>query len=330
MSSQIIGQPRPRLRRSTKSGHLPVAALTASAVLVAVGGASGADMPVKAPPPPVFNWTGCYLGVNGGAASAGSNFTSGVDPGTHLVDPGDLATVASIGTGSANEGNFLGGGQAGCNLQTGSLVFGLEGDWDYVRINALFNDPNGTLSTGDTVAVRQSLQTRSFATVRPRLGIVSNRELLYVTGGVAFADVSYSQTYSDTIPGSGGASASSTLIGWTAGAGFEWAWLDHWTVKTEYLFAKFPALNAVGSITDGAGGANVLHGSADPLVPSSEALKLQHVLETKGVPYEMKIYPNQGHGFTGQASVDAASRALAFFDRFLKGPAQSAQQNRAR
>lgn len=62
----------------------------------------------------------------------------------------------------------------------------------------------------------------------------------------------------------------------------------------------------------------ILHGSADRLVPSSEAFKLQRVLEAKGVPYEMKIYPNQGHGFTGPASVDAANRALAFFDRFLR------------
>jgi len=67
----------------------------------------------------------------------------------------------------------------------------------------------------------------------------------------------------------------------------------------------------------------ILHGGADPLVPSGEAVKLQHLLESKGVPYEMKIYPNQGHGFTGHATVDAANRTLAFFDRYLKAPARA-------
>ena len=52
-------------------------------------------------------------------------------------------------------------------------------------------------------------------------------------------------------------------MGWTVGAGWEWAWTDHVTVKTEYLFAKFPTTSALGGISDNAGSANVLHGSAD-------------------------------------------------------------------
>ncbi len=35
------------------------------------------------------------------------------------------------------------------------------------------------------------------------------------------------------------------------------------TVKTEYLFARFPTMNALGAILDTAGGVNVLHGSSD-------------------------------------------------------------------
>ena len=78
--------------------------------LVILGQASAvaADMPVKAPATPVYNWTGCYAGINGGAAASGSDFHSNVDPGTHFTDPGDVGpggTVATAGTGSAKSLN---------------------------------------------------------------------------------------------------------------------------------------------------------------------------------------------------------------------------------
>ncbi len=232
---------------------------------ILVGAAMAADMPMKAAAAaPVFHWTGCYVGINGGGAASGSDFTSRVDPGTHLVDPADLATVNAFGTGSANDLGFIGGGQVGCNFQTGAFVAGIEGDWDYFGSKPTFNNPNGTLTTGDTVSITQSLKTSSLATIRPRLGIVSDRTLIYVTGGAAFAKVSYTQNYADTLNNAvGTATGSTTLVGWTVGAGWEWAWTDHVTVKTEYLFARFPTTNALGGILDTAGGANVLHGSSD-------------------------------------------------------------------
>jgi outer membrane immunogenic protein len=237
-------------------------ALSAS---VLTGAATAADMPLKAAPAAAaFDWTGCYVGVNGGGAASGSSFSSAVGPGTHLTDPADLATASAFGTGSANDLGFIGGGQAGCNLQTSSFVVGIEGDWDYFGSNPTFNNPNGTLITGDTVSITQSLKTSSLATVRPRLGIVSDRTLIYATGGAAFAKVSYTQTYADTLNNAvGAATGSTTLVGWTVGAGWEWAWTDHVTVKTEYLFARFPTTSALGGILDTAGGVNALHGSSD-------------------------------------------------------------------
>jgi carboxymethylenebutenolidase len=68
----------------------------------------------------------------------------------------------------------------------------------------------------------------------------------------------------------------------------------------------------------------ILHGAADALVPATEAYKLERLLESKGVPFEMKIYPGQGHGFTAAATADAATRAVAFFNRFLKAPPKAA------
>jgi outer membrane immunogenic protein len=245
---------------------LVLSGIALSAPILA-GAAAAADMPMPmkaAVVAPVFNWTGCYVGINAGGAASGSDFTSRVDPGTHLVDPADLAIAGATGTGSANDAGFIGGGQVGCNLQSGGFAFGIEGDWDYFRSTPTFTSPNGILGTGDTITVSQSLRTSSLATIRPRVGIVTDRNFLYATGGVAFARVNYTQTYTDTLNAAvGTAAGSTTLVGWTVGGGWEWAWTDHVTLKTEYLFAKFPTTNVLGGIADNAGGANALHGSYD-------------------------------------------------------------------
>ncbi len=61
----------------------------------------------------------------------------------------------------------------------------------------------------------------------------------------------------------------------------------------------------------------ILHGESDPTVPVEEAYHLQQVLEGKGVPYEMQIYPGIGHSFTGEIWRDAGLRTLAFLEKHL-------------
>jgi outer membrane immunogenic protein len=233
-----------------------------------------ADLPTKAPATPsVYTWGGCYVGVNIGGGGAGSDFNSAVGNGTHL-QPADAALVSSSGTGSANDTGFLGGGQTGCNWQSGSLVYGIEGDLDYFHSQPSFSNNTNTLSDGVTpFTATQTLTTDFLATIRPRIGIAADRNLAYLTGGVAFTRVSYAQSYADgVIPaGAGSATASKSLVGWTAGAGWEHAWTNNWTFKIEYLFASFPTTSAVGSITDGAGGSNPLHGSADLVIQTVRA-----------------------------------------------------------
>jgi outer membrane immunogenic protein len=230
------------------------------------GSALAADMPMKAPEAPAYQWGGCYLGVNVGGGASGTNFGSVVDPGTYLA-AGDAATVAGSGGGGANADGILAGAQAGCNFQSGTLVYGLEGDFDYFHTDPQFNNNTNTLANGNAFAVAQSLTTNFLATVRPRIGIAADRNLAYITGGAAFTSVSYTTSYVDanTPPGTGTASASRALVGWTAGAGWEYAWTDHWTVRAEYLLASFPTTNALGTIA-GAGGTNTLHGSTDLVI----------------------------------------------------------------
>ncbi len=50
----------------------------------------------------------------------------------------------------------------------------------------------------------------------------------------------------------------------------------------------------------------------------TEAHKLARLLTEKNLVYEMKVYPGQGHGFTGADAADARQRALAFLQRHLR------------
>jgi len=65
----------------------------------------------------------------------------------------------------------------------------------------------------------------------------------------------------------------------------------------------------------------ILHGEADPTVPVEEAYQLQRLLEKKGIPYEIKIYPGAGHGFEDQTIwQDAGRRSLRFLQKYLAEP----------
>jgi dienelactone hydrolase len=61
----------------------------------------------------------------------------------------------------------------------------------------------------------------------------------------------------------------------------------------------------------------ILHGEADPTVPVEEAYQLQKLLEKKGIPYEMKIYPGAGHGFESEIWRDAGLKSLQFLQKYL-------------
>ncbi len=262
MSNPII-----ELRRPIRS----ILVTSAIAAMVALNSMStdavAADMPLKAPPAPVYQWSGCYVGLNAGGGTSGTNFGTAVDPGSYLA-AGDAATVAGSGGGGKNADGFLGGAQAGCNFQTGLFVVGAEADFDSFRSNPQFNNNTNTLANGNTFAIGQSLTTNYLATVRPRIGIGADRNLAYLTGGAAFTSISYTESYADANvpPGGGATNASRSLVGWTAGGGWEYAFADHWTVKAEYLFASFPTTNVTGLITGPGGTSNTLHGSTDLVI----------------------------------------------------------------
>jgi carboxymethylenebutenolidase len=64
----------------------------------------------------------------------------------------------------------------------------------------------------------------------------------------------------------------------------------------------------------------ILHGDADTVVPVAEAFSLQKALEERKTPYELEIYPGEGHDFTAEARAKADARMQAFFQKYLARP----------
>ena len=110
-----------------------------------VNAAFAADLPVKAPPivPVVYNWTGCYIGANGGFKWG--RFNESVDSASTSINiPGvGVVPLASghidLDHASASSGAF--GGQIGCRWENAEhWVFGVEGDFDWTRLHATVVD----------------------------------------------------------------------------------------------------------------------------------------------------------------------------------------------
>jgi outer membrane immunogenic protein len=188
------------------------ALLATLAVTTALGTAAhAADLPTRMAPPapvvaavPVFTWTGFYAGVNAGYGWNANDDDVVIGGTTYEAD---------------DEGGFVGGGQVGYNYQIGSFVLGAEADIQYADIGG-DNDFDGILNSDDD-------DESWFGTVRARAGVAFDRALVYATGGLAYGEVSNGFTSSDDVS-----------VGWTIGAGVEYAFTNNLTAKVEGLYVN--------------------------------------------------------------------------------------------
>jgi outer membrane immunogenic protein len=169
-----------------------------------------ADLPRPAFKAPVyiapFSWSGFYVGINGGYGWGDV----------------DVSNASGSGT-SSNQTGWLIGGTLGYNLQTGNWVWGLEGDLDYALIKG--KTSSTTACVGGTCTIKDTY----FATTRGRIGYAFDRWLPYATFGAAFSGVK--------VTAANGNNTTNNAVGWTAGAGVEYAFLGAWSAKLEYLYA---------------------------------------------------------------------------------------------
>jgi outer membrane immunogenic protein len=205
-----------------------------AALVLSPAAVLAADMPLKAPVPiAIYNWTGFYIGGEGGGSLGTSNQRS---------PTGDVYTLGYDVRGG------LAGGTFGYNWQFSSFVFGLEGDASWVGENG--SHPDDGPVVGNPAFVSFTKETW-LATVRARFGYAVNNLLFYGTGGYAGAGVTAGVK-------DGGAnslivSSSSTRNGWTAGGGLEWGFAPSWSAKFEWLYMKFDSGSGFNTLNLGPG-----------------------------------------------------------------------------
>ena len=178
--------------------------------------AMAADMAVKAPPPApvvaIYNWSGFYIGANGGWGQSHG-----------CVD--FVTPAGTVADGCVDRSGGLVGGQIGYRWQTNQFVLGLEaqGDWadiDSTRVSLI----NPAFST--------RVRVDGIGLFTGQIGYAWNAALLYLKGGAAVTDNRFDIL--TTLCCATVASASSTRWGGTVGVGFEYGFAPNWSIGAEY------------------------------------------------------------------------------------------------
>jgi outer membrane immunogenic protein len=167
-------------------------------------------------PPPVlvsrYDWSGFYVGAHVGGAWDSDSFAFSPAK-THTTNKASSA---------------FGGGQVGYNFQISSFVWGVEGDASGAGLSGSSPCPNPFFTCGHKIDFLASLRARAGFTLTDRI-------LLYGTGGAAFADVKHTALPPGVAPFVFSGNYSSTQVGWAAGGGLEYALTNNWSAKVEYL-----------------------------------------------------------------------------------------------
>jgi outer membrane immunogenic protein len=263
------------------------AAVAASLVVASTIAASAADMPAKAPvyaPVALYNWSGFYAGVNAGAAFGRASFQTSTTNPSYFADS-SLPAIAATGNQSANNTGFTGGLQLGYNWQINSAVIGLEADFGYMGLRASSSATAFYPCCAPTnFTVSSSAKTDWLMTLRPRVGIANNNWLLYVTGGLAVAQVKGDFTFTDTFAASAeSASISKTKAGWALGGGVEYALAGAWSMKAEYLHVDLGSVS--GSSNNQTVGTPAV---AVPLNTWSHSVKVTDDIVRLGLNYKLR------------------------------------------
>jgi outer membrane immunogenic protein len=209
------------------------ATIAVTALLTIATAALAADLPMAPTYQPtpasvvarVYNWTGFYVGVNGGYGSGSQ------DPFNIVTDRFD-----SFSTGISG-GVF--GGTLGAQIQAGHVVMGLEADLDWADIKGSKLGTPTILAVG-LGAVNATTNIDWESTARARVGYASDNWLFYGTGGLALLGAKTTLT-----PVAGGAACGTILLGCTGtnrqaglalGGGLEYGFTPEVSAKIEYLY----------------------------------------------------------------------------------------------
>jgi outer membrane immunogenic protein len=227
-----------------------------SALLIAapLSTASAADMLVKAPPPPppsvAFNWTGFYVGIEGGGGWGHAEDTDALP-----FDSGRFAVTGG-----------LIGGTLGYNWQFNRIVLGLEGDGSaaWIKGTTVGTLPFPPFGNCGGLPPHCDSDLRALGTFRARAGVTFDKFLPYMTGGLAVGSLHGHE--GDTLANGAVGNATTTVTGWTVGGGIEAAFAPNWSAKVEYLHVDF--------------GNHAIFNDIVPLIPPASIVLAEHVRYT--------------------------------------------------
>jgi outer membrane immunogenic protein len=247
-----------------------------------------------APIAPAFTWTGFYAGLNAGVNWSSRNVETILNGGgVALATYPDMVQALSPQPYGNNRAGFIGGAQIGYNYQINQFVIGAEADFMGMGVSkrsgatssgASSSDASnfissllpgdGTINSEAAGAVSTKITQNWLGTVRARAGFAADRFLVYATGGLAYGNVksqtnaalTFDQTYTDntssppvvspylagTVPWTGG--KTSTQVGYTVGAGVEYAVTNNWIIRGEYLYYNLGSVTNLASVGPAATG----------------------------------------------------------------------------
>jgi outer membrane immunogenic protein len=197
---------------------------TALASLAMVAPASAADLAArpytKAPAPvaAIYDWTGFYIGANGGGAWARKCF-----------DVVPVVGAVLLAEGCHDATGAVAGGQIGYRWQSSAWVFGLEAQGDWADLSASTRSGQFILVPGDASF---NTRVRAFGLFTGQIGWAWNNALLYVKGGAAVTDDRYEHRFFATNVVFD--RANETRWGGAVGVGVEYGFTPNWSVGLEY------------------------------------------------------------------------------------------------
>lgn len=198
------------------------------------------------------NWTGLYAGVSGDVVfndaqlkSQQLGFTNVSETCNACSDFSSLSPGIQLGYLYQFQNKLVSGIEANVTVntrQTDSLICSSD------------IDPN----VYDSFSFRNQMQSSIKARLGRELNWHTNTLLPYLTAGASFAKVGL--TYRNE--GGDYYSDNATKAGWLLGAGVEWAFMQHWSMRAEYFYADYGrAINlripSVYGLDDSNGGARV-------------------------------------------------------------------------
>ena len=179
------------------------------------------------PAAPGTNWTGAYIGAQGGYAWGQTQWP-------------DIFTVLPAGTEARfDNSGWLAGGTIGANAQVGRFVFGVEGE---ILATGIKNNFAYSLVAGPfflKTTFTSKIDWLALASARAGF-VVGDKLMLYGKGGLAIAEEQHTVAAAQNFPAPTSINYSGKAVhtGVVVGAGSEYAFAPNWSVKAEYNYIK--------------------------------------------------------------------------------------------